>query len=757
MERYQFTDTQLALIEQIPVPLAVYQFLEKHVTAVAFSNGFLELSGYPDRESAYNAMNHDMYRDTHPDDIARVADAALRFALEETADYEVIYRSRSFGGTEYHMIHAIGKHVTTDTGVKLAYVWYIDEGLYEENNSSGIEFRGSLYNALHEESLLKESRYDFLTGLPSMTYFFDLAEEARNAMLRKNEFPVLLYMDLGGMKFFNTHYGFAEGDKLLRAFAGLLADMFGNEHCSHFGADHFVVVTSDSYLEDQLSLLFEKCGKLNGGVTLPVRVGVYRFKEETVHVSTACDRAKIACDTIRHSFTSCFHYYSQDLQDDVESRQYILENLDKAIKEKWIQVYSQPIVRAVNGLVCDEEALSRWIDPVKGFLSPADYIPALEDAGIIYKLDLYVLEEVLAKMEVLRERGIFLVPQSINLSRSDFSSCDIVEEIRSRVDASGLGRHMINIEITESIIGSDFDFMKLQVERFRELGFQVWMDDFGSGYSTLDVLHSIHFDLIKLDMSFLQRLDEGNSGKVILTELVKMATVLGLDTVCEGVETEEQAEFLREIGCAKLQGYYFTKPISLADLLKRYETGTQIGFEDPEESGYFETIGRVSLFDLAVVADTQEDVLHSFMDALPIGIVELSGDRVRYVRSNQAYREFTKRYLGFEIEDEKQTFPAAPAGAGAAFMKVVTQCCLNGGRSFFDEKLGDGAIVHSFVKRLSRNPKTGVTATAVAVLSISESASGANYASITRPLSPVGSAHRYPLTQEEQADAAKGC
>ncbi len=170
------------------------------------------------------------------------------------------------------------------------------------------------------------------------------------------------------------------------------------------------------------------------------------------------------------------------------------------------------------------------------------------------------------------------MPHSINLSRSDFDMCDIVEEVRRRVDDSGLPRNIITIEITESAIGSDFDFMKQEIARFQQLGFPVWMDDFGSGYSSLDVLQSIKFDLIKFDMIFMKKLDDGESGKIVLSELMRMATSLGVDTVCEGVETKEQQRFLQEIGCSKLQGYYYTKPIPLESILERYEKGIQIGY-----------------------------------------------------------------------------------------------------------------------------------------------------------------------------------
>ena len=211
-------------------------------------------------------------------------------------------------------------------------------------------------------------------------------------------------------------------------------------------------------------------------------------------------------------------------------------------------------------------------------MSPAHFIPYLEDAKLLYKLDINMLEQVLVKMKYQKEHGFNIVPHSVNLSRSDFEACDIVEEVRKRVDASGIGRDMITIEITESVIGNNFDFLKKQIERFRELGFPVWMDDFGSGYSSLDVLSSIKFDLIKFDMIFMRKFEADPKRKIILTELMRMANSLGLDTICEGIETEEQVHFLQEIGCSKLQGFYFSKPIPLEQILEKYKNGTQIGY-----------------------------------------------------------------------------------------------------------------------------------------------------------------------------------
>ena len=265
---------------------------------------------------------------------------------------------------------------------------------------------------------------------------------------------------------------------------------------------------------------------------------------------------------------------------EVERVRYIISHLDQALEERWIKVYYQPITGAKSGKICDAECLSRWDDPEIGFMSPAYFIPILETARLIYKLDIYVLERILEKIKAQMAEGLPIVPHSINLSRSDFESCDIVEEIRRRVDDAGIARDRITIEITESMVGSDFDFMKAQTERFRELGFKVWMDDFGSGYSALDVLQDIRFDLLKFDMRFMQRFEEGDESRIILTELIHMAGKLGIDTLCEGVETEEQAEFLREAGCGRLQGYYFSKPVPYEVIIERFRNGTDIGYEE---------------------------------------------------------------------------------------------------------------------------------------------------------------------------------
>jgi EAL domain-containing protein (putative c-di-GMP-specific phosphodiesterase class I) len=729
MERYEFTQEQQACLERMKHPFAVYQFLNKRVVTLVLSDGFCTLFGYENRAKAYYDMDHDMYKDVHPDDVARLGNAAIQFATAESGRYDVVYRSRIPGSKEYMIIHATGAHEITETGVQIAHVWYMKEGEYKEG--SGSQLNRFMNNALHEESILKENRYDYLTGLPSMTFFFELAEAERKAIREAGRTPALLYINMLGMKFYNHRFGFAEGDRLLRSFAKMISRIFHSENCCHIGADHFIVLTEAKDIEEILGSLFEEWRDMNGGKLPPVCVGIYIGQTEEASISLAYDRAKIACDAIKGTYASGFNYYNQALGDDLKKQRYILENFDKALSEKWIQVYYQPIIRAVSGRVCDEEALARWIDPVKGFMPPLSFIPFLEKAGLIYRLDLYVLEQILEDIKTKEAEGIYIVPHSLNLSRSDFDACDIVEEVRKRVDAAGVSRDRISIEITESVVGKDFEFMKEQVERFRSLGFPVWMDDFGSGYSSLEVLRSIKFDLIKFDMGFMRKLDESQNGRVLLCELIKMAIALGVDTVCEGVETEEQVRFLQENGCSKLQGYYYSKPLPFAEVLAWLKEHKKDGYENPEEFSYYESIGRINLFDLTAISSEEEDVFHNSFNSLPIAIIEIKGDASRFVKSNPSYRDFVSRFFHFNLSGQGTSFSKYE---GSFMHNLVHTCCGHGGHLLYDEKMPDGSVVHSFARRIGVNPVTGTVAVAIAVLFVSTPNEEATYVDIARAL-----------------------
>ena len=248
---------------------------------------------------------------------------------------------------------------------------------------------------------------------------------------------------------------------------------------------------------------------------------------------------------------------------------YVVENIDRAIEHKWIKVYYQPVIRSLTGALCSMESLTRWDDPEIGFLMPKQFIRPLEKSHQIYKVDCFVVEQVCADIHDRILLGKPVVPVSINLSRLDFTLCDMLDVVEKAVARYNVSREYIHIEVTESMIASDEALMRRVIDDFKKTGYEVWMDDFGSGYSSLTLLKDYNFDLLKMDMNFLTSLSE--KSKKVLQSVVLMAKELGIKTLAEDVETEEEMAFLKEIGCGKLQGYYFGKPQPIDDMFSHLE------------------------------------------------------------------------------------------------------------------------------------------------------------------------------------------
>lgn len=735
-ERFCFDKKTQEILEHLTIPFAVYQYIDNRIVTIALSQGFCDEFGFKKHEDAYAVMDNDMYRATHPDDKTRVADASYRFAAFDVP-YDIVYRTRTLKDPDYIILHAYGRSLYPKPGVRLCLTWYAHEGHFsEEQGTYESVLNQTLSRFLTEESRYLGTYYDYMTGLPNMAYFYELAEAGCKKMQEQNIDSAILFFDLTGFKRFNRKYGFEEGNRLIRAVAAILARHFSNENCARFAQDQFAAFAPEEGLKERLDAVIAECADANDGKTLPLRIGVYPNRIEPVQIGTACDRAKLAGNIRRKLNVSHYSYFDTERMAEEKNRQEIIDNLDKAIEEEWIQVYYQPIVRTTNGKVCSLEALARWNDPVRGLLPPSAFIPVLEESMLIHKLDMCVVRQVLKTLKTNEAAGNQNLPVSINFSRADFDACDLVEEISRLVDEAQVNRRLINIEITESLVGSDFDYMKDQIERFRAHGFQVWMDDFGSGYSSLDVLQSIKFDLIKFDMGFLRRLDEGNAGKIILQEMMKMATALGIDTICEGVETASQVRFLQEIACSKLQGYYFMKPVPLEQILEKYSVEIKDGFEDPDQSAYYDVLGSVNLYDLSFIATRDKDVIKNTFDTVPIGVIEFNGkgDKVKYVRTNHSFRVFMRRTFGFDLIDPEKEYTFPKEGPGSSFAKAVEQCRNNGSRAFVDEMLENGSIVRSFVRLIAGNRVTGAEAVAVAVLYVTDPDESTTYADIAMAL-----------------------
>ncbi|SEA64518.1 diguanylate cyclase (GGDEF) domain-containing protein [Oribacterium sp. KHPX15] len=567
------------------------------------------------------------------------------------------------------------------------------------------------------EKINEKINYDHLTGFPDMNRFFELAEDFFESNAGCGIGSAMLFMDLCGMKAFNQRYGYTEGDRLIREVANLLVKYFGKEGCCRTTADHFTVYTYSKDLGNRLWEFVKEFRTVNDGRTLPVRIGVYDFKQGRVGAAIATDRSKIACDSCGNIFESTVRFFDAKMLKKFEDRTYVFENLDIAMAEGWIKVHYQPIIRTSNGRVCNEEALVRWTDPEKGNFAPRKIISILNEAKIAYKLDLFVLDEVLKKLKRQSEEGLYVVPNSINLSGTDFYSCDIVEEIRKRVDDSGVDRGNIVIEITESVILDDKDYMMAQIERFRKLGFSVWLDDFGKANSSTNILQQIHFDVIKLDETFISKIENNERSKIIITELVRLASGLGSETVAEGVETVEQAEFLDEIGCTRLQGYYFCDVVTIEQIFRRYKEGKQIGFENPKESEYYSALGKVNLYDMSFSLYGDDEKLGSYFNTMPMFIIEVSDDGTKLARGNKSFRDYTNIHHPGMLSKRFITKAEINGNIGSDFLNAMEQCSRDGKPTIVDVREKDKGVAHLFIRRIAINPESGVVALAVVILS----------------------------------------
>ena len=730
MEKYVFADNAKALLESSCVPFAIFQFLDGRVVTHLLTDGFLDIVGM-DRKTAHDRMDNHIYDNDHPDDVARLGNAVIEFA-SGNSDLNILYRTMTPDG--YHILHARGKHVNAPTGEQLAVVWYSDEGPYSEENKH--LFEQAMEHLLLDHGCIQDLGYDSMTGLPNMNYFFKLSEKTVDDILKRGETPVLLYFDFNDMRNYNLRYGFAEGDKLIVGLSRILSLHFSNINCSRLSGDHFVAITGDKGLEQILYEIFEESKNLNDGKSLCVRTGIYKYAGEAEPVGIACDRAKMACDSTRDITESSFAYYSDDLLKAAQLRHYIIENIDRAINEKWIQVYYQPIVRSVNERVCDEEALARWIDPNMGFMSPADFIPVLEESKLLYKLDLYILEQILDRMKLFKEKGFHIVPCSINISRNDFDKCDIVEEIRRRVDESGVGRDKITVEITESAVGEDIDYLSSQVDKLNSLGFSVWMDDYGTGYSSPDILQQIRFSTIKLDMTFMRSFDKTRKSRIIISELINMALNLNMEVVVEGVETEEQVRFLKDVGATKMQGYYFCKPLSVDKILERYDKGTQIGFENPMESDYFAAIGRFNIYNFAAVSG--DDAQTDYFNTIPIAIYEVTDNDIAIIRCNRSYQKMGNSIFMTNDVYAKIPFAEFDNEQKENFLDLMLNCAESGDQIIENRSLDRDYRANMLFRRVAVNSVTGIKAVAVMLLDVKEKKKGieaVSFGSIAQALS----------------------
>ncbi len=335
--------------------------------------------------------------------------------------------------------------------------------------------------------------------------------------------------------------------------------------------------------------------------------------------------------------------------------QYILEHFDEALEKDYIRVYLQPVLRTLTRQYCGMEALARWEDPELGMLMPGQFIGVLEKHRRIHELDLRVLQKVCENYKTVSRR--ISVPVSVNLSRLDYELCDIFSAVEEAVRANKVPRSHLCIEVTESALSSNEEEMRKHIERFRQAGYGVWMDDFGSGYSSLNVLKDYMFDELKIDMRFLS--DNSARARKILASVVNMAKEIGIQTLAEGVETEEEFAFLHNIGCEKVQGFLFGKPMPMDECLE-HAARMGIAWEAPGLRWYYDGIGRTNVLSARPMqggAPEEGRITGRELNSIAIAMVELRKDRIGLLFTNEAFDQVAPAVMWPFPREGENRFP----------------------------------------------------------------------------------------------------
>ena len=413
--------------------------------------------------------------------------------------------------------------------------------------------------------------HDRLTGIYNKEYFYDVVTD----VVREAEPGTycMVCSDIKNFKLVNDIFGINVGDEVLINIADALKRLArpGSIYGRISGDRFAICMPKERFNPDVFAKEIRRIGETSGTATyrICVHVGVYDIVDRDIAVSVMCDRAYMAIKTIKSSLADVIAHYDEGIRESSVSEQKVTGEFGSALEEGQICFYIQPQV-SVRGKILGGEALVRWIHPERGMVPPVEFIGILENTGLICKLDMYIWELACKKLREWKDKGLTDYHISVNISPKDFYFADIYKVFTELVEKYEIRPQNLRLEITETAIMSNFDKQLVLIQRLQEYGFMVEMDDFGSGYSSLNMLKDIPVNTLKVDMGFLRQTSHQERSRTILKMIIALSKQLGMAVVTEGVETKEQVDFLTEIGCDIFQGYYFAKPMPVNEFEKKY-------------------------------------------------------------------------------------------------------------------------------------------------------------------------------------------
>lgn len=456
---------------------------------------------------------------------------------------------------------------------------YVYEVQFNKLEDKTKNYLGSYFSILDrtEEMLALEaeqyrSSHDGLTGLLNQPSFY--AETKKLLEAKKQQTYYMVCSDVKDFKSINEVFGMDVGDEILKSIARLIMEnMQGDAVAGRIGADRFAVCLPKDRFQEQkfLDCIYEIAHIVENSLyRMHIHMGVYEIEDISMDTNTMCDKAFMAIQSIKDSYHDYIAYYDDESWNRAILGQKILGEFDNALETEQFHIYIQPQISA-EGTMKGGEVLVRWVHPQKGLVPPGDFIPVLEDTGLISKMDEYVWELACKQLREWKEIGREDLYLSINISPKDFYYIDVYQTLVDLVEQYEIAPENLRLEITESAFIGDIKEQLKLIHHLQGYGFLVEMDDFGSGFSSLNMLKDMTMDVLKIDMIFLQESGNEDRSRKIVTMIIALAKSLGMEVITEGVETREQVLYLTSAGCDLFQGYYFAKPMTVLEFEEKYQ------------------------------------------------------------------------------------------------------------------------------------------------------------------------------------------